>query len=141
MGYFYSILAAVAFAVLGVTYKLSDRLKCSQAQTNFFLFWSAATIVLVWGVVAGIRSLPIGAVSLGLVDGLLLFAAIVVFRKAVTLGRITTSWTIINLALIIPVIASLAFWGEAPSMRHYTGFAFTLAAIVLLGIDAGRAGE
>lgn len=141
LGYIYSIVAAVAFAMLGITYKLSDRLKCDQAQANFFLFTSAAVIVLVWGLLSGIRQLPPEAILLGIVDGVFLWAAVVVFRKAATLGRISTSWTIINLALVMPVLASIVFWHETPSSRHYAGFALTLLAVVLLGIDAGRAGE
>lgn len=141
MGYIYSIVAAVAFAMLGITYKLSDRRKCDQAQANFFLLASAAVIVLIWAVADGIRTLPGNAVTLGLVDGVLIFGSIYVFRKAVALGRISTSWTIINLALVVPVVASVLFWHEIPHTRHYAGFALTIVAITLLGIDAGRSGE
>ncbi len=141
MGYIYSIVAAVAFAMLGITYKLSDRRKCDGAQVNFFLLASAAVIVLVFAVTTGIRTLPRNAIALGVVDGILIFFGIYLFRRAVALGRISTSWTIINLGLVIPVLASVFLWHEIPHARHYAGFALTIVAIALLGIDAGRSGE
>lgn len=141
MGYIYSIVAAFAFAMLGITYKLSERRRCDHAQVNFFLLLSAALIVLVWTAASGIRTFPVSAVWLGVVDGVFIYASIFVFRKAVVLGRISTSWTIINLGLVIPVLASVFLWHEIPYARHYAGFALTIVAVALLGIDAGRSGE
>lgn len=141
MGYIYCIIAVTAYAVLGLSYKISDHKKCDQSQVNFFLFLSAAIIVLVWGLVRGTTVTPGAAVILGVVDGVIVFASVLVFRRAAALGRISTSWTILNLSLVIPVIASVVFWREIPSARHHAGFGLTLIAIILLGIDAGKAGE
>ena len=141
MGYIYSIVAMTAYAVLGLSYKVSDRMKCDQSQVNFFLFLFAAGIVLIWGLVRGVTAAPGAAVILGLVDGVIVFASVLVFRRAAALGRISTSWTILNLSLVIPVIASVTFWHEVPSPRHYAGFALTLVAVGFLGMDAGREGE
>jgi len=141
VGYIYSIVAMTAYAVLGLSYKVSDRMKCDQSQVNFFLFLFAAGIVLIWGLVRGVTAAPGAAVILGLVDGVIVFASVLVFRRAAALGRISTSWTILNLSLVIPVIASVTFWHEVPSPRHYAGFALTLVAVGFLGMDAGREGE
>ena len=141
LGYIYCIVAVTAYAVLGLSYKISDHKKCDQSQVNFFLFLFAAIIVLIWGLARGVTIAPVTAVILGVADGVIVFASVLVFRRAAALGRISTSWTILNLSLVIPVIASVAFWHEIPSARHYAGFGLTLVAIVLLGIDAGRAGE
>ncbi len=141
MGYVYCIIAVTAYAVLGLSYKISDVKKCDQSQVNFFLFLFAGVIVLIWGLAKGITSAPGAAIILGVVDGAIVFVSVLVFRRAAALGRISTSWTILNLSLVIPVIASVALWREIPSARHYAGFALTLIAIILLGIDAGRSGE
>lgn len=141
MGYIYSVVAAVAFAVLGVTYKLSSRRGCEQSQVNFFMLSSAAVMVLIWGITSGIRTIPLAAVALGGVDALVIFAGVLFFRRAAAIGRISTSWTILNLSLVMPVVASVFLWREIPSLRHYVGFAMTIAAIALLGIDAARSGE
>jgi len=141
MPYLCMILAVIAFAVLGVTYKLSDRLACHKQQVNFFMFLTASVAVLAWGVLTRQLLLSERAVILGLVMGLICCGSVVAFRHAAALGRISTSWTVINLALVLPVLASILVWGEMPSPKHCVGLALTLAAIVLLGIDIGRAQE
>ena len=140
MGYLYAILALVAFAILGISYKLSDMLKCDKSQANFWLFLFGGGFMLAWTVIRR-PALSWHAAGFGLALGIALFLAVVLFRRAMAFGRISVSWTIINLALIAPVIASVTVWHEAPGLRHYLGFGLTLVAIVLLGVDMGRAGE
>lgn len=141
MPYLCMILAVIAFAVLGVTYKLSDRLACHKQHVNFCMFLTASVAILAWGVLTRQLQLSERAVILGLVMGLICYGSVVTFRHAAALGRISTSWTIINLALVLPVLASILVWGEMPSPKHCVGLALTLCAIVLLGIDIGRARE
>ncbi|HET6453703.1 MAG TPA: EamA family transporter [Armatimonadota bacterium] len=141
MGYFYAILALVAFAVLGISYKMSDVLRCDKSQANFFLFLFAEGFMLGWVLIGRPEPITWSSIGFGISLGLAIFLSIVLFRRAIALGRISISWTIINLALIAPVLASVTVWHETPSPRHCLGFALTLAAIVLLGIDMGRAGE
>ena len=141
MGYFYAILALVAFAVLGISYKLSDLMDCDKSQANFFLFLFGGMFMLAWTLVGHPPAITWNSAGFGASLGLAIFLSVVLFRRAMSLGRISVSWTIINLALIAPVLASITVWHEAPGLRHYLGFALTLAAIVLLGIDMGRAGE
>ena len=141
MGLVYAILAMTAFAVLGVSYKISDKQNCERRQANFFLFFFGGAFILLWSSIAGNFHITCGAVIFGIVMGFGVFFSVIVFRHALSKGRISVSWTIINLALIAPVLASVLIWGEIPHMKHYIGFALTILAIILLGIDSGRAGE
>ena len=141
MGYVYAILALVAFAVLGVSYKLSDMLRCDKSQANFFLFLFGGGFMLAWVLIGRPPPITWNSIGFGISLGLAIFMSVVLFRRAMALGRLSISWTIINLALIAPVIASITVWHETPGLRHYLGFGLTLAAIILLGIDMGRSGE
>ena len=140
MGYFCAILALVAFAILGISYKLSDVLDCDKSHANFFLFLFGGGFTLAW-VFLGHPTFSGNAVGFGVGLGVAIYLSVVLFRRAMALGRLSVSWTIINLALIAPVLASITVWHEIPGLRHYLGFALTLSAIILLGIDMGRAGE
>jgi len=141
MGYLYAIIAIIGFTVLGVTYKLSDRLDCDKRQVNLFLFATAAVAVLIWRHGTDFHTHSLLAFVFGITFGTSAFVNITIFRKAVAKGRISTSWTIINLTLIVPVLISALIWREFPAPRHYLGLALTVVAIVLLGIDVGRAKE
>ena len=135
------VLAVAAFAVLGITYKLSDRPDCHKPHVNLLLFASAGAAMLVWGLLSRQLIAPKPALMLGLCMGLVCYGSVVAFRHAASLGRISTSWTVINLGLILPVIASVFVWHEMPSLKHTIGLSLTLVAIVLIGVDIGRAGE
>lgn len=141
MGYFYSVVAVIAFTILGISYKLTDRLGCDRQQVNFFLFLFALIIVFVWALALG-KLLPVGpAIGLGSAMGVLTLVGVTMFRLAVARGRISTSWTVINLALVIPVFASIYLWREIPEPRHWVGVGLTVLAIALIGVDISRAGE
>ncbi len=135
------IVAILVFAVLGVTYKLSDKFNCDQRYVNLFMFLSAWTVMLAWGLFTGRMDLAWRAVALGATMGSGVYLSVMIFRKACTLGRISTSWTVINLALVVPVAASILIWGEKPDPRHWLGIGLTVVAVLLLGVDIGRAGE
>lgn len=138
---FYAILAIVVFAVLGVTYKLSDKLNCDQGQVNFFMFLSASIAMLIWGLATGRMELAWRAIELGVAMGIGCYLSVAIFRRASALGRISTSWTVLNLALIVPVAASIVIWKEQPESKHWMGLGLTVLAVILIGIDIGREGE
>lgn len=141
MALVYTVLAMVTFGGLGITYKIADRLKCDKPQTNFFLYFSAAVIQLIYTMVSGKLVLKPTTLAIGAVAGVISLICVVALRKAIAKGRISTSWTIINLSMIVPVIASVFIWKEIPMPRDYAGIAFTVIAITLLGVDIGRSGE
>ncbi|MDO8684218.1 MAG: hypothetical protein Q7N50_12125 [Armatimonadota bacterium] len=141
MEYFYLASAIVWLTALGINYKLSDRLGCNKRQVNLFMFLAGAVVTLIWGyITAGL--IPIKTVVIiGITLGVITFFSVAAFREAIARGRISTSWTILQLSLVVPVIGSVLIWEEVPHIRHYAGFALTALAIVLLGIDMGRAKE
>ncbi len=141
MGAFYAILAILVFGVLGISYKLSDKLNCDQQHVNFFMFLSAAIAMLGWGLVTHRLGMVWPPIALGCAMGLICWFSVIAFRKAAGIGRLSTSWTVLNLALIVPVMASIVIWKEHPMPKHWIGLGLTMLAVVLLGIDIGRAGE
>ncbi|MDO8587603.1 MAG: hypothetical protein Q7T82_11245 [Armatimonadota bacterium] len=141
MAIFYLLISALAFTVLGVSYKLSDRLKCDDRQVNLCMFITGAIIILVWAWRTGCLVPHKPAMAAGTAMGAMILAAVWAFRKAVAKGGIAASWTILQLSMIVPVSASILFWHETLSPRVGLGLALVAAAIVLLGIDLGRRTE
>lgn len=131
----------VAFAGFGITYKITEHLNCDKPQTNFFIYFSAAVITLIWVAASG-RFVPTpNIIAIGAGSGLISFLVIIIVRKAVSKGRVSMAWTIVNLSLIVPVIVSAFIWKEIPQAKDYAGIALTIIAIALLGVDIGRSGE
>ena len=139
MGYVYLVIAIISLTVLGVSYKLSDRLNCSNPQVNFFMLLSACAGVFVWAWVSGNLTFARTPMLIGAAIGVMIFISVNAFREATARGKLSTSWTVLQLSMVIPVLASMLFWRETPHLRHYAGFALTIAAVALLGVDMARA--
>src|SRR3990170_2016086 len=101
MGYLYAILALIGFSLLGVSYKLSDRLKCDGNQANLFLFLTATVVIVTRVLVGRDAAAPPAALALGLAMGVAAVITIVAFRESITKGAISTTWTITSLSLVI----------------------------------------
>ena len=141
MGYTYLAISVLCMTILGVSYKLSDRANCCQPHVNFFMFFFAAVGMLAWGWTAHRFVSTPTAVALGVMLGLNLFVSVRAFREAVAKGRLSTSWTILQLSMVFPVLASVLIWGEHPDLKRCLGLALTAVAIVLLGVDMARSQE
>jgi uncharacterized membrane protein len=141
MGVIYLVISILAFGVLGVSYKLSGRLKCNSRQVNLSFFLISLVVMLVW--VCASRNLVLvkPAIVLGSAMGLAAVIAVAVFREACAKGKLSTSWTILQLSLVVPALASVLYWHEMPSLRRWMGLGLVLVAIVLLGVDMGRKEE
>lgn len=141
MGYTYTILALFAFSILGISYKLSHLYKCDSRQVDFFLFSSAALVLVMRVLIEGKHHAP--PLALGAALGMAVAAVITIwaFRQSVGKGRVSTTWTITSLSLVIPTAGSMLIFGEIPNLRHVLGFALIFISIILLGIDIRRSGE
>jgi uncharacterized membrane protein len=138
MGVIYLVSSILAFGVLGASYKLSGRLKCNSRQVNLSFFAVSMVAMLAWVTMSGNLVAVKPAILLGSGMGLAAALAVAVFREACTKGKLSTSWTILQLSLVVPALASILYWHEKPSLRQYSGLALVLLAILLLGMDMGR---
>jgi uncharacterized membrane protein len=141
MAYICIVITVFFLAAHGVTFKLSNRMKCDGPQVNFMLFVTATVFMVVWVLATGTLTPVRSAAVVGACMGISGFLSVAAFRAATAKGKISTSWTILQLSLVIPVAASIVIWSEVPKARHYAGFLLTLVAILLLGIDMGRVRE
>lgn len=142
----YLIVSIIFMAILPVFFRMGVRAGAGALGINVVFRATAGAIMLavamcttdtsrlheIWGLVgwAGV----VGAVLFGLAG----FASI----KAVQLGHLGTSWTILRCSMIIPTLASLFYWCEVPLVpvsltlvMRLAGVAVATSAIVLLGLD------
>ncbi len=108
-----ALLAGCAWAGLGLSYKLSERLQC---RTTPF--------TLVFSLVAGILTLSVSLVQAtawtnprlwysGLIMGVLLYGGIELATYAYALGSASITWTVVNLSVLVPVLLTHLVYREA----------------------------
>ncbi|MGC8804709.1 MAG: hypothetical protein ACP5QD_02060, partial [Candidatus Ratteibacteria bacterium] len=67
-----------------------------------------------------------------------IFISRLALLTALKYGKISSSWTTINLSLIIPILASMIFWKEIPNIRQAIGLLMVPLAIILLQEEPGE---
>lgn len=92
-------------------------------------------------------SLPsLGLVGFSFVASIFFWSSGFASINALRFGPLGASWTILRLAMIIPMLASILFWHEisippanGSEWRRVLGIVFTIAAVVLIGNDHVKA--
>ena len=75
------------------------------------------------------------SIGIGLLGGMCAFGATWGILNALRFGKVSTSWTILGLSLVIPTMASIIFWGERLTFTKGLGFVLVCISIILIGKD------
>jgi uncharacterized membrane protein len=140
---------ALVVAVLGYTgtaifMKWGTVRGAEATDANLAFRVSSCALALIW-VLSGGQDwqqphLPT-AIWLGVACGLLAFGSGYAGLRALDFGSLNLTWCVVRLSTVIPVLASIIWWGElrgadiepAEVVRKLLGIGLMLAALVLLG--------
>ncbi len=136
----FDIAISVAFyTAVGLLYKLGGKQGRNLLATNLAVFAAGTLAALAFGALTQGLALDRKAAGFGAAAGLASVAANIAFLLAVRSGRLAVSWTVFNMALIVPVVVAMLVWGEGVTLQRVLGIAVTLTALLLLGADKSRA--
>lgn len=145
----YLFVSILAMGGLAVVLRLAMRQSADPLGVNAAYRGTGAMIVIVvaaasidWSTLHHVFVLtgPRGALG-----SLLLFLSGLAGVKAVQLGHLGITWTVLRCSMVLPVLASIVVWREVPLypissllLARSTGVALVLAAIALMGVDHMR---
>ncbi|MDH7602271.1 MAG: hypothetical protein QHI38_09005 [Armatimonadota bacterium] len=129
-----SIVFITAFALC---YKIAAKAGCELRAVNLWMN-SAATAVLLAAFIASGCRFNWRAAELGIVSGCFAYLSTLAFFYHMRSARLAVSWTVIGLAVVFPVGASILIWGEQPTVKQWVGLAVLPIALVLLGLGRGN---
>ncbi len=138
------MLNLVICVVLGTWWALSYRLAAGKKIPASSLFATACgtafVSVLAWSMLSADFALDRTAALIGMAAGAALFIDMSAYFALVRAGaRVGASWTIISLAMIIPVTVSILLWDELPTLLQMLGLVASITAICMLGrVKTGR---
>jgi drug/metabolite transporter (DMT)-like permease len=81
---------------------------------------------------------PAIAWATALVCGFLASFATINFQRGIRLGKISTSWLIINLSTALPTILSIVMYREAITTRRALGLLLAIVALLILWFERRR---
>ena len=141
MSYLYLLLAVGSLGCLGVLHKVADHQKCRPAAVNLLLFLVAAVLSSLFCVTSlGVTAfvVPVSALIGGVVCGVLASLAVLIFQHGVRLGKISTSWLIIQLSASVPTVLSIVFYHEAVGLKKACSLVLAVLSLILLWVDRRR---
>jgi len=135
-GYFYTLLALVAFSVLGVFHKLADTFRCRPSSVNALLYgWSLVFVAIALAVRRADWAVPFGVSGLAIPFDISASVAILAFQAGIRHGDIATSWLAINLSSGVPTIASIVVYHEPVGWKRAIALCLIPVSMALLWKD------
>ena len=140
----YLILAVAASALVSVIMRLSSQRvahNIAMLTMNYLMCTVvSAAYVGFTALLPRADGLP-AALSMGAIHGALYLISFVLLQSNIKKNGVVLSATFMKLGLLVPMAASVLFFGEMPSVAQLLGFAMAIAAIFLINRekDSGAA--
>ncbi|MSS71364.1 MAG: hypothetical protein EXS64_07725 [Candidatus Latescibacteria bacterium] len=125
-----SILLSVLF---GHTVRRAQARRCNMMVVGVVNYTVAALVCALLTALSGNLNVHGATLSLGALHGIGYILAYVAMCAAMLRGGLAVPTTIMRLSVVLPVLASVFWWGEQPTQAQVAGIVATLAALVLLG--------
>lgn len=145
-GYLFLIGSLVGFSLLGILHKVADHPSCRPRMITMLLLLWGAVLTAAYTVAFDKHGLhmPPAVLGMGAAAGAAASLALFAFQASLRYGKISTSWLVLNLCVAVPLLISIAVYGEKMTAPKLVGVVMVFAAIVLMWwdkrIDLARAG-
>ena len=133
--YLYMFLALAFAAAIGLLYKLAGIRGYNILAISVLYFSVALVAILIYSLFFDNFEFDLTVIGIGLLGGIGAFGATWAVLNALRFGKVSTSWTILGLSLVIPTTASMVFWGERLTPAKGLGFVLVCLSIILMGQD------
>ena len=129
----YLALAILCSLAIAVVFKLSEQ-RGLDRMALLAVNYAAAAVLAVGLSLQGpaLSTLDAGVVGLGVFTGALFIGGFWIFAAAIRAAGIALATAVMRLAVVVPVLASWAVWGERPSLFQGAGLVVAGAAILLV---------
>jgi len=138
LGYLYLALSTIVVTGWALGYKIVVK-RCDEIRSvNLWVYIGATTVMLIYFIASG-HKYNSTAAWLGFATGFSTFVATITFFYHIRTGVLAVSWTVIGLAVVFPVAASIIFWHEQPSLKQWIGLCLIPIALILCNPGNGKA--
>lgn len=137
----YLIATTLFMSLYALLYKVSSHRGCSPIGVNLILYLSAMVITAAYLFLTCSFTFNLKAALLGCANGVFMFVAVLAFFIVAIHGDLSTSWTIINLSIVIPIGASILLWKEIPNPYQIAGILLVIPSLMLFGNIGNRGGS
>jgi len=137
VGYLLLLTSLAAFGMLGIFHKIADHPGCRPKMIAVILLFWGGVMTTLYTAAANAKGLvfPGPVLLIGSCGGALCGLTLFGFQTGLRLGKISTSWLILNLSIGIPILLSVFLFGEKVNVGKIIGILLVLAAVVMMWMD------
>ncbi|MCM8814514.1 MAG: DMT family transporter [Candidatus Omnitrophica bacterium] len=131
----YLFLSVFFYAIAALLYKHSNQINCDKLSIIAAERISAVVLMILFITFFDSFKPSLDITIIAFIGGITIFISRVALLASLKYGKISSSWTAVNLSVVIPVIASIFFWNEIPNSKQMIGLFLVPLAIFLLQED------
>lgn len=132
-GILLALLAALVYGFLGISFEVAGKRR--------YNVWDVILYKQAFGLVIGLGVWVFGNVPfydarliwLGLIGALSYIAGLAAYLTASRERDIAANWTIVNLSVVLPILVSVVWFGDAFTLVKGMGVLFTLLSVIAIG--------
>ena len=137
----YLLLSTVFSAGFGLIVRFAQGRRCNMWAVGALNYVTATLFNLSAQMAQGDLSPQAPTVIIGLLGGLSYVSAYFVLYRLMAMRGVAVSTTVVRLAIVIPIVVSIVFWGERPTTTQAVGSLLALFSLPLLTGKASRGGD
>ncbi|MCX7705622.1 MAG: EamA family transporter [bacterium] len=134
----YLFLSVIFYTIAALAYKHANQVGCDRISLIFSERIAAVFLMLFYLFLFDTFRPSAQVTLLAFVGGITIFLSRLTLLISLKYGKISSSWTAVNLSVIVPVIASIFFWKEKPDAKQTIGLILVPLAIFLLQEDKSK---
>lgn len=136
-GILLALAAAVVYGFLGVAFEVAGKRKYKIWDVILVKQLAGFLIGLLCTVALRVPFLDLRLLKLGLIGALAYVVTLSAYLVASREKTIATNWTIVNLSVVVPILLSVVWFGDAFTLMKALGGILTIVSIVIIGGASG----
>jgi drug/metabolite transporter (DMT)-like permease len=142
MGFLF--LAILSSSMISIVMRLSSSkisANLTMIATNYFVCSLLGAAYAGFDLVQpGVEGFPV-TLGLGLISGVLYLTSLVMFQSNTNKRGVVLSSVFMKLGLLVPIVASVLFFNEIPTVYQIVGFVIAIGAIILINRNSEATGQ
>ena len=138
------LLAILSSSMISIVMRFSSSkisANLTMIATNYFVCSLLGAVYAGFDLVRpGVTGFPV-TLGLGLISGVLYLTSLVMFQSNTNKRGVVLSSVFMKLGLLVPIVASVLFFSEIPTVYQIVGFVIAIGAIILINRNSEVGGQ
>jgi drug/metabolite transporter (DMT)-like permease len=132
-GILLALSAAVVYGFLGVAFEVAGKRNYKIWDVILVKQFTGFLIGLMCSIALRVPFLDLRLLKIGFIGALAYVVTLAAYLVASREKTIATNWTIVNLSVVVPILLSVLWFGDAFTLMKALGGVLTVASIIIIG--------